>query len=359
MPLVDVPIYPGSFFGAVLKISPPIMITPASRILGTGHYLPSIVRTNHDLEKMVETSDAWIQERTGIRERRIAPEGIVTSDMATAAAKNALEAAELKPSDIDMILVGTVTPDMPMPATAVYVQQKLGAGSCPAMDLSAACAGFIFGLSIADQFIRSGTMKNILVIGVELLSRVVNWEDRTTCVLFGDGAGAVILGPAGGATTADGKPRGVLSTKIQSDGALAQSLMIPGGGSVTPMSLEVLELKRHKVHMKGQDIFKVAVKNLYSATKEALDMTGMTADQVDWICPHQANLRIIDFAATRLGVPKEKVLINIDRVGNTSSASIPILLDESIRSGKVHSGDTVAMCALGAGISWGGAIIRL
>lgn len=331
---------------------------PASRILGTGHYLPSIIRTNADLEKMVETSDAWIQDRTGIRERRIAPEGVVTSDMAAAAAKQALEAAELKPTDLDLIIVGTVTPDMPMPATAVFVQQKLGAGTCPAFDLSAACAGFIYGLSIGDSFIRSGAMKNVLVVGVELLSRVVNWEDRTTCVLFGDGAGAVVLGPAGGAT-ANGKPRGLLATKIHTDGAIAQSLMIPGGGSVEPMSPELLSQKRHKVHMKGQDIFKVAVKNLYSATKAALDMTGMTADEVDWICPHQANLRIIDFAAARIGVAKEKVLVNIDRVGNTSSASIPILLDESLRSGKIRAGDTVAMCALGAGISWGGAIVRM
>jgi 3-oxoacyl-[acyl-carrier-protein] synthase-3 len=334
------------------------MIVPASRILGTGHYLPPIIRTNADLEKMVETSDAWIMERTGIRERRIAPDDIVTSDMATAAAKQALEAAELEAKDLDMIIVGTVTPDMPMPATAVFVQQKLGANHCPAFDLSAACAGFIFGMSIADKFVRSGSAKNVLVVGVELLSRVVNWEDRTTCVLFGDGAGAVIIGPADGAE-ARGKPRGILSTKIHSDGQLAQSLMIPGGGSLHPQSSEVIEQKLHKVHMKGQDIFKVAVKNLYSATKEALDMTGMTADEVDWICPHQANLRIIDFAATRLGIAKEKVLINIDRVGNTSSASIPILLDESLRSGKVRTGDTVAMCALGAGISWGGAIVRL
>jgi|CXWL01.1.fsa_nt_gi 3-oxoacyl-[acyl-carrier-protein] synthase-3 len=334
------------------------MIEPASRILGTGHYLPTVVRTNLDLEKMVDTSDEWIMDRTGIRERRIAPEGIVTSDMATEAAKRALEAAELKPSDIDLIIVGTVTPDMPMPATAVFVQQKLGAGACPAFDLSAACAGFIFGMSIADKFIRCGAMKNVLVIGVELLSRVVNWEDRTTCVLFGDGAGAVILGPANGATS-NGKPRGLLATKIQSDGTLAQSLMIPGGGSASPMNAELLEQKRHKVHMRGQDIFKVAVKNLYAATKQALDMTGMTADEVDWICPHQANLRIIDFAASRLGVAKEKVLINIDRVGNTSSASIPILLDENVRSGKIKAGDTVAMCALGAGISWGGAIVRM
>jgi 3-oxoacyl-[acyl-carrier-protein] synthase-3 len=335
-----------------------LSITPASRILGTGHYLPSIIRTNADLEKMVDTNDQWIIDRTGIRERHIAPEGVVTSDMAAAAARQALEAAELKATDLDLIIVATVTPDMPMPATAVFVQQKLGAGACPAFDLSAACAGFIFGLSIADQFIRSGVMKNVLIVGVELLSRVVNWEDRTTCVLFGDGAGAVILGPAAGASF-EGKPRGLLATKIQSDGALAQSLMIPGGGSVSPMTAELIEQKRHKVHMRGQDIFKVAVKNLYAATKEALDMTGMTAAEVDWICPHQANLRIIDFAASRLGVPKDKVLINIDRVGNTSSASIPILLDENLRSGKIRVGDTVAMCALGAGISWGGAIVRM
>ena len=241
------------------------MITPASRILGTGHYLPSIVRTNQDLEKMVATSDAWITERTGIRSRHIAPEGICTSDMATEAAKRALEAAELSPKDLDLIIVGTVTPDMPMPATAVFVQQKLGAGPCPAFDLSAACAGFLFGLTIADQFIRSGTMKNVLVVGVELLSRVIDWEDRTTCVLFGDGAGAVILGRADGAMILD-KPRGLLATKIHSDGMLAHSLMIPGGGSIEPQSAEVLEKKRHKVHMKGQDIFKVAVKNLYAVS---------------------------------------------------------------------------------------------
>ncbi len=336
----------------------PIPASPASRILGTGHYLPPIVRTNLDLEKMVETSDAWIVERTGIRERRIAPAGVVTSDMAAEAAKRALEAAELQPKDLDLIIVGTVTPDMPMPATAVFVQQKLGAGNCPAFDLSAACAGFIFGLSIGDQFIRSGTMKHVLVVGVELLSRVVDWTDRTTCVLFGDGAGAVVLGPANGASVSE-KPRGVLSTKIQSDGALATSLMIPGGGSVAPQSADVLEQRGHKVHMKGQDIFKVAVKNLHAASQEALDAAGLTADEVDWICPHQANLRIIDFAATRLGVPMEKVLLNIDRVGNTSSASIPILLDESVRSGKVRAGDTVVMCALGAGISWGGALVRM
>ncbi len=332
---------------------------PRSRILGTGHYLPETVRTNFDLEKMVETSDAWITERTGVRERHIAPDGIVTSDMACSAARNALEAAGVRAADLDMIIVGTVTPDMPMPATAVFLQQKLGATSCPAFDIAAACAGFVFGLSIADQFIRTGAMTRVLVVGVELLSRVLNWKDRTTCVLFGDGAGAAVVGRADGATAANGKPRGILSTRMHSDGSLAQSLMIPAGGSVSPLTHELLEQQKNKVSMRGQDIFRVAVKNLYSASKNAVDAAGMTPDEVDWICPHQANIRIIDQAVQRLHVPREKVLVNIDRVGNTSSASIPILLDESVRSGKVKAGDTVLMCALGAGISWGSALVRM
>jgi 3-oxoacyl-[acyl-carrier-protein] synthase-3 len=331
--------------------------TPRSRILGLGHYLPPVIRTNFDLEKMVDTSDAWITERTGIRARHIAPDGIVTSDMATNAAKEALEMAGLKATDLDMIIVGTVTPDMPMPATAVFVQQKLGALTCPAFDLSAACAGFVFGLTIADQFVRSGAMKHVLVVGVELLSRVIDWTDRTTCVLFGDGAGAVVVGPAD-ASESD-RPSGILSTAIHTDGALATSLLIPGGGSVTPASHEVVDQKLHKVHMKGQDIFKVAVRNLFSASKNALDAAGMTEADVDWICAHQANLRIIDQVTSRLHVPPEKVLINIDRVGNTSSASIPILVNENFRAGKIKKGDTVLMCALGAGISWGSALVRM
>jgi 3-oxoacyl-[acyl-carrier-protein] synthase-3 len=335
------------------------LTAPKTRILGTGHYLPEIVRTNLDLEKMVDTSDAWITERTGIKERRITPDGMVTSDLARFAAERALESAGVPAKDLDMIVVGTVTPDMPMPATAVFLQQKLGAPVCPAFDLSAACAGFLFGLSLADQFIATGAMKRVLVVGVELLSRVVNWTDRTTCVLFGDGAGAVVLGPSEGATTESGKPRGVLSTKLLSDGALAHSLMIPAGGSTEPITHDLLEQARNKVHMKGQDIFKVAVKNLYSASKNALELAGMTPDEVDWICPHQANMRIIDLAVQRLAVKRERVLTNIERVGNTSSASIPILLDESVRAGKVKEGDTLLMCALGAGISWGSALVRL
>jgi len=331
---------------------------PRSRILGTGSYLPPVVRTNLDIEKMVETSDAWITERTGIKERRVAPDGIVTSDMATAAAKAALEMAGLKATDLDMIIVGTVTPDMPMPATAVFVQQKLGAGVCPAFDLSAACAGFVFGLSVADQFIATGQMRHVLVVGVELLSRVTNWTDRTTCILFGDGAGAVILGPAD-AQPGDAKPRGLLSTSILTDGSLANSLRIPGGGTVQPTSHTTVDQNLQYIQMKGQDIFKVAVKNLLSASRNAIARAGMTQDDIDWICAHQANKRIIDQVVARVEVPPEKVLMNIERVGNTSSASIPILLDESYRSGKIKAGDTVLMCALGAGISWGSAIVRL
>ncbi len=329
------------------------MTPPRTRILGTGHFLPPQVRTNFDLEKMVETSDQWIRERTGIRERHIAPEGMCTSDMAAAAAKNALEAAGVSPKEIDLILVGTVTPDMPMPATAVFVQQKIGAPNCPSMDLSAACAGFIYGLTIADQFIASGMKKRVLVIGVELLSRVVDWTDRTTCVLFGDGAGAAVLGPS------EGDGRGILTTEFHSDGSLATSLMIPGGGSAEPVSPATLEANLHKVKMKGQDIFKAAVKNLYSASQSAVDRAGLKNRDVDWVVPHQANLRIIDQVVQRADYARDRVLSNIERVGNTSSASIPILLDENIRGGKIKPGHVVLMCALGAGVSWGSALVRM
>jgi 3-oxoacyl-[acyl-carrier-protein] synthase-3 len=331
---------------------------PRSRILGTGHYLSPIVRTNADLERIVDTSDAWISERTGIKARHIAPDGVVTSDMAAEAAKGALEMAGLKGSDLDMIIVGTVTPDVPMPATAAFVQQKIGAAFCPAFDLSAACAGFVFGLSIADQFIATGQMRHVLIIGVELLSRVVDWTDRSTCVLFGDGAGAAILGPSG-ASASDPKPRGVLSTSIHTDGTLTGALYIPAGGSAMPTSHATVDQRMQYVHMKGQDVFKAAVKNLLSTSLQSLEQAGLTKADIDWVCPHQANKRIIDQVVARVEIPSEKVLMNIDRVGNTSSASIPILLDESVRGGKVKEGDTVLMCALGAGISWGSAIVRM
>jgi 3-oxoacyl-[acyl-carrier-protein] synthase III len=329
---------------------------PASTIVGTGRYAPAKVLTNAELERMVDTSDAWISERTGIRERRIAAEGESTSDMAAAAARSALEAAGLRATDLDMIIVGTVTGDSPMPATAVNVQQKIGADCIPAFDISAACAGFLYGLSIGDQFIRTGQMKRVLVVGVELLSRVLNWSDRTTCVLFGDGAGAVVLGPA---DTGDGAGRGVISTKIFTDGSLANTLTIPGGGSELPLTHASLDEAKNKVQMVGSEVFKVAVKNLTSASKAAIEAAGLVASDIDWVVAHQANLRILTQVASRLDIPLERFVINIERYGNTSSASIPIALDEAVRDGRIAAGQTVLMCALGAGISWGSALVRM
>ena len=325
---------------------------PHARILGIGSFVPPQIRSNAELERMVETSDEWITERTGIRQRHIAPDGMVTSDMAAEAAKRALEAAGLTAQDLDMIIVGTVTGDMPMPATAVFVQQKIGARTIPSFDISAACAGFLYGITMAESFVARGDFKRILVIGVELLSRVVDWTDRTTCVLFGDGAGAAIIGPGEG-------DRGILATNLFTDAQFARSLMIPGGGSESPQSAEVLERKDNKVKMRGQDIFKAAVRNLYSASQAVVDKAGLKNTDVDWVVPHQANLRIIDQVITRAEYPKHKVLSNIARVGNTSSASIPILLDESIRAGTIVPGNVVLLCALGAGVSWGAALVRM
>ncbi len=327
-----------------------------SQILGTGHFLPEHVRTNDELAQLVETSDEWIRDRTGIRERRIAPPDLQNSDMAAAAARRALEAAGTAATDVDLVIVATVTGDHPMPATAVLVQQKIGAGNCPAFDVSAACAGFVYGLTIADAFIATGRARRVVVVGVELLSRVVNWRDRTTCILFGDGAGAVVLGPQ-----EDPSPTAsaLLGTSIHTDGTLAASLMIPAGGTAKPVTADVLELAENKVFMRGQDIFKVAVKNLTSTSKESLERAGLGIDEVDWFCSHQANLRILDQVASRLGIAPEKVLTNIERVGNTSSASIPILLDENVRTGRIKKGHTVLMSGLGAGISWGSALVRL
>ena len=326
---------------------------PGSRILGTGHYLPANIVTNLDLEKVMETSDAWIASRTGIRQRHIAAPDEATSDMASAAAKNALEAAGIAATDLDLIVVGTISPDVPMPSAAMFVQQKIGARkNCPGFDLSAACAGFIYGLSVADAYIRSGTARYVLVVGVELLSRIVDWEDRSSCVLFGDGAGAVVLGPASG----DG--RGVLSTHIYADGSMIDSLIIPGGGSRLPPSHEVIDQRQHLVHMVGTEVFKYAVKGLSSAVKDALDANGMTPTDIDWVVPHQANVRILEAVQQRTGIPMDRFFINIDRTANTSSASVPIALDQAVRMGKVKPGQSVAFCALGGGIAWGSALVR-
>jgi 3-oxoacyl-[acyl-carrier-protein] synthase-3 len=330
---------------------------PKSAILGTGRYAPAKVLSNADLERMVDTSDAWITERTGIRERRIAAEGELTSDLAANAAKDALANAGLTAADLDMIIVGTVTGDSPMPATAVHVQQKIGAQNIPAFDLSAACAGFLYGLSIGDQFIHTGQMRRVMVVGVELLSRFLNWKDRATCVLFGDGAGAVVLGPAD--ETVPTRRAGVISTKIFTDGSLAGSLTLPGGGSELPMTHALLDESKNKVHMVGQEVFKTAVKNLTSASKAAVEAAGLTIGDIDWVVAHQANMRILSQVSSRLDIPLERFVINIERYGNTSSASIPMALDEGVRDGRIKPGHTVLMCALGAGISWGSALVRM
>jgi 3-oxoacyl-[acyl-carrier-protein] synthase III len=300
---------------------------------------------------MVDTSDEWIRERTGIRERHIAAEGQASSDMAAQAARRALEAAGVRAEELDLIIVATVTPDMPLPATAVFVQQKIGARSdCPAFDIAAACAGFLYGISIADRFIAGGA-KRVLVVGVELLSRVLNWKDRTTCVLFGDGAGAAVIGPSE-------DERGILSTHLYADGSQANALCIPGGGSRSPASTLSVEAGLHYVHMAGQDVFKYAVRALSSASLTALEHNGIAKDEIRWVVPHQANLRIIEAVSKRVGIPLDRFVLNIERYGNTSSASIPIAFDEAVRAGTIRPGDLVLMCALGAGFAYGSALVR-
>jgi 3-oxoacyl-[acyl-carrier-protein] synthase-3 len=326
---------------------------PGSRIIGTGHYLPEKVLTNQDLEKVMDTSDEWISSRTGIRQRHIAAPEEATSDMATHAARAALQAAGITAKDLDLIIVGTISPDLPMPSAAVFVQRNLGTRKdCPAFDLSAACAGFIYGLSIADAFVRTGAAKYVLVVGVELLSRIVDWSDRGTCVLFGDGAGAVVVGPASG----DG--RGIVSTHIFADGSMIEALKIPGGGSRMPFSQEVLDKKLHLVHMVGMDVFKFAVKALTASVQKALAANQMAPSDVDWVIPHQANVRILDAVQARTGIARERFFINIDQTANTSSASVPIALDQAVRAGKVVPGQSLVFCALGGGIAWGSALVR-
>jgi 3-oxoacyl-[acyl-carrier-protein] synthase III len=326
---------------------------PGSQIVGTGAYAPERVLTNHELARMVDTSDEWIRERTGIRERRVARDDETASDMALVAAQRALEMAGLKASDLDMIIVGTVTGDLPMPACAAFLQRKLGVSQIPAFDISAACAGFLYGLSIGDQFIKTGAHRRVLVVGVELLSRILNWKDRVTCVLFGDGAGAAVLAPA------EDDGRGLLATRLYTDSGLADSLCIPAGGTKERLTPEALAQNRDKVFMIGQDIFKIAVKNLTQASRAALEAAQLSADELTWVVPHQANLRIIAQVALRLGISLDRFVLNIERYGNTSSASIPIALDEGIRDGRIKKGDTVLMSALGAGISWGSAALRM
>jgi 3-oxoacyl-[acyl-carrier-protein] synthase-3 len=323
-----------------------------AQIIGTGSYAPDKVISNADLEKMVETSDAWITERTGIKERRQAAEGELTSDMALKASVRALEMARTRPEDLDLIVVGTISGDMPMPACAVFLQKKLGAKKAFAFDVSAACAGSLYGMSIAEQFLGTGRIQRALVVGAELLTRVIDWKDRNTCVLFGDAAGAMVLAPSEDGT------RGILSTHLHSDGAQAEILTIPGGGSKHPQGTAVLEQKLQHVQMNGREVYKFAVRALPEAIKEALAFNKLTADDVTHVIAHQANLRIIEAVMERLSIPLEKCWLNIARYGNTSSASLPTTLDEAHRAGRLKKGDLIAMMAIGAGMSWGSALVR-
>jgi 3-oxoacyl-[acyl-carrier-protein] synthase-3 len=322
-----------------------------AKIIATGSYVPERVLTNFDLEKMVDTSDEWIMERSGIRERRIASEKEAASDLAYQAAKAALKKADIKAKDIELIIVATITGDMPIPATACHLQHKLGIKKAAAFDVNAACSGFLYGLSIADSFIKSGAYKRILLVGTEVLSRFTDWEDRTTCVLFGDGAGAVIL-------EATDEDRGIVSTHIRSDGALWELLHMPGGGSINPPSKESLKKRQHYLKMKGNETFKVAVRTLENLVSRTLEENKLKASQISLLIPHQANLRIIQATAERLNIPMEKVFVNIDKYGNTSAASIPIALDEAVRQGRVRDGDYVLLEAFGGGLTWASALIK-
>jgi 3-oxoacyl-[acyl-carrier-protein] synthase-3 len=315
------------------------------KITGTGFYAPEKILTNFDLEKMVDTSDEWIVTRTGIRERRIGPDNQATSDLAVAAAQNTLENAGLKVKDIDLIIVGTSTPDTIFPSTACWVQNKLGADHIPAFDISAGCTGFIYGMILAEGLILNGTNKRILLIGSEFLTRVTNWKDRNTCVLFGDGAGAVVLEESR-------DDSGMLSSYWKADGKLGDLLSQPGGGSKIPPTAEMLAQDLQYLQMKGNEVFKHAVKRMGEAAVAALKRAGLSTDEVDYLIPHQANIRIIDATGRRLKLPPEKVYSNIHKYGNVSVATIPIALHELNDSGKLKRGNIIVMDAFGAGFTW-------
>ncbi|MDX1454132.1 MAG: beta-ketoacyl-ACP synthase III [Gammaproteobacteria bacterium] len=318
-----------------------------SRIIGTGRYLPENVVTNDDLAKRMDTSDEWIRERTGIHQRHVASEGETTLDLCEKAARNALDMAGLEPADIDMIVVGTTTPDQVFPNMGVLLQDRLGIHGCMAMGLEAACTGFIYALGIADKFVRDGTVKRALVLGAETLSRIIDWEDRTTCVLFGDGAGAVII-------EGSDEP-GIVSTHLHADGKYKDLLFFPSG-----ISKGFNELKGGKdfVQMKGNEVFKVAVTTLGRIVTETLEANNMQPEDIDWLVPHQANIRIIEGTAKKLKMSMDRVIVTVDKHGNTSAASVPMALDVAVRDGKIKRGDTILLEAFGGGFTWGSALIK-
>ncbi len=323
-------------------------------ITGTGSYLPERVVTNYDLERMVDTSDEWIRQRTGIVERRIADDDIATSDLCVNAARWAIKNANIDPLDIELILVATVTPDTFFPSTACYVQKGIGAKNAAAMDLSAACAGFLYGLDLADGLIKSGRYNTVLVVGGEVFNNIVDWDDRSTCVLFGDGAGAAVV-------EATDEPKGVLASYIGSDGDYADInlLGIPAGGSRMPITEAAIDQKLDKLKMNGREVFKLGVRLMPEAAQRVLSKAEVGVEEIDLLIPHQANLRIIEAVGDRLGVPREKVYINVDKYGNTSAATVIIALDEAIREGRAKPGDLLLFVTFGAGLTWGSTLLRL
>jgi 3-oxoacyl-[acyl-carrier-protein] synthase-3 len=320
-------------------------------ILGTGHSYPEGILTNAELEKMVETSDDWITSRTGIKQRRKAAPGEYTSMFAVKAARKAIERAGLQAEDIDLLLCATVSPDQILPSTGCIIQAELGANKAAAMDIVAACSGFLYGLALADTMVRTGQSKYALVIGAEVLTQYVDYTDRNTCVLFGDGAGAAVLGPVEG-------DRGILAARIRSDGRYQEQLFSPGGGTRRPATAETLAAGDHFFKMRGNELFKVAVKSMAEISREVLEEAGVSASDVKLFIPHQANQRITDGVAGKLNVESERVYSNIAMHGNTSSASIPIALDECVEAGRISKGDLVLMASFGGGVTWGGVVVR-
>ncbi len=322
-----------------------------ARILGTGRAYPEGVLTNADLERMVETSDEWITSRTGIKERHKAVEGEYTSLFAVRAARKAIERAKIDPSEIDLLICATVTPDQALPSTGCIIQTELGAHNAAAFDLAAACSGFLYGLTLANSMIKTGQARYALVIGAELLSRYVDYTDRSTCILFGDGAGAAVLGPA------DTK-QGILATRIRSDGRYTEQLFAPGGGTRSGLTPESFAAGQHYYRMRGNELFKVAVRSMADISREVLEATGHSADDIKLFIPHQANQRITDAVANNLKVDSGRVYSNIEMHGNTSSASIPIALDECLEKGLINEGDLVLLASFGGGVTWGAVLIR-
>lgn len=321
------------------------------KIIGTGSSVPDAILSNSDLENMVETSDEWITSRTGIKERRIADEDTASSDIAYEAAEKALKAASVNPSDLDVIIVGTITPDFLFPSTGCVLQSLLGAKNAYAFDLMAGCSGFLYTLHVAEGIIKSGGAEKILAIGVDTLSKVTDFEDRSTCILFGDGAGAAVL-------TASDEP-GILSSILNSDGNHWDLLYVPAGGSRTPIDEKVLKSREQYIKMEGNDVFKVAVKSMESATADAIAKANVSPEDIDLFVPHQANNRILEAVRKRLNFPEEKVFANLDKYGNTSGASIPLALDEAVRQGRVKEGNLVLFAAFGAGFTWGASVVKL